>query len=642
VCDSGEPTATSDAEGGFVLNAPVNSAIVAEIPAASSSSAVPGGDRLVFRAAAEAATGGAIVVSPLSTEVVRMMEADGIAYEAARQQLADRLSLSTSDVSADPNAVPAGAARTAWLTESAILSRRFALAARMVDRRDVSPAQLARNARATGPVITMREAQQAAMNLEGIPRYDHIFIVVLENKPTERIKNSRYAPKINEYLTSGNEFTSYYATGNPSLPNRLALSSADDFGVTDDNPWNCVPEGDTVDLPDDPLPAGAPCVNPTNHNLKHRANLFTAMTQAGLTWRMYSESMTPGGDWRLNSPANDAITAPDHVYPADSPVGAIGDRDLWLTLPASLYATKHNGTTMFQEVRSSPEFLKNNRTMGGGQWDDALKKSGLAPAGWDFDQLGTDLRTGDIGHLNFLEPDQCDDMHGIKVSGTAAGTTMEGLASDCAGEPGIYRGDRYVEALVTKIQTSPVWTNQARRVAIVLMFDEASAVTGFNSCCGWNPSAGPLVAGRSLGVLSKAADGTISVETTIANYSSGNRGHGASVFGVLTNQPKAPKGVVDSDAYSHASLVRTLQDMFQLADPGDDWSYMNRSKYTERFIAAHLALLPEYANSADPHFDAVRPMNHAYVIPKGYVQKNGFPTAQIGPDRDQRNPWALK
>ena len=90
---------------------------------------------------------------------------------------------------------------------------------------------------------------------------------------------------------------------------------------------------------------------------------------------------------------------------------------------------------------------------------------------------------------------------------------------------------------------------------------------------------------------------------------------------MLTNQPYAPKGVVDSDAYSHISFVRTLQDMFGLADPGDDWSYMNRSKYTESFIAAHLVNLPEYANSADPHFDAVRPMNHAFVIPSGYAQK---------------------
>jgi hypothetical protein len=69
---------------------------------------------------------------------------------------------------------------------------------------------------------------------------------------------------------------------------------------------------------------------------------------------------------------------------------------------------------------------------------------------------------------------------------------------------------------------------------------------------------------------------------------------------------------------------------------------MNRSKYTEKFIAANIAKLPEFAGTADPHFDAVRPMNHAYVIPAGYVQKNGFPSPQVGPDPNQVNVWALK
>jgi hypothetical protein len=74
---------------------------------------------------------------------------------------------------------------------------------------------------------------------------------------------------------------------------------------------------------------------------------------------------------------------------------------------------------------------------------------------------------------------------------------------------------------------------------------------------------------------------------------------------------------------------------------------MNRSKYTERFIAQNILNLPEYAGSADTHFDSVRPMNHAYVIPAGYVQKQSSdiaPTiaAQVGPDRSKVNLWALK
>jgi hypothetical protein len=365
------------------------------------------------------------------------------------------------------------------------------------------------------------------------------------------------------------------------------------------------------------------------------------MTAAGMSWRMYNESMNPGRDWRLNGAADPTLVADDHLYPAGSPVGAIGTKGLRLPFPASLYMTKHNGTVAFQDVRSSPDFAKNNRTLGGGQWDDAIRRSPARPAGWNVDQFGADLQSGDVGQLNFLEPDQCDDMHGVKAPGTIEGTDTTAVASDCSGPAGIYRGDLYVEWLVKKIETSALWTNAAKRVAIVLMFDEASATTGFNSCCGWNPSAGPQVAGQSLGPLVKMDNGDVRVDPSIANYNRGNRGHGASVFGVLTNQPHAPKHVVDSDAYSHISFVRTLEDMFQLADPGDEWSYMNRSKYSEAFIAAHLSLLPEYANSADPHFDAVRPMNHAYVIPAGYVQKNGS-SPQVGPDANQLNPWALK
>jgi hypothetical protein len=465
---------------------------------------------------------------------------------------------------------------------------------------------------------------------------------MLENKATSSIKNSKYAPKINAYLNAGNQFTSYYATGNPSEPNRLAVAAGDDFGITDDSSWACVPAGDTVDQPEDALPAGmSPCTNATNHNIKNKPDLLSSLSAGGMSWRVYSESMNPGRDWRLSSTADTSIVAPDHVYTADSPLGAVGNPNLMLTMPGSLYATKHNSSVSFQAVRSSAEFRAYNRTLGGGQWDEALKSSPKTPADWNVDQFSADLINGDVGQLNILEPDQCDDMHGVTVSGTVAGTTTKGTASDCGGSGLIARGDNYTDYLIKKIQASSLWNNPEKRVAIVMMFDEGSATTGFNSCCGWNPSAGSSTAGKSLGALSMNADGTVSVES-IARYNQGNKGHGTSVNGLLTNQPGAPKGVVDSDAYSHISFVRTLQDMFGLADPANDWSYMNRTKYTEDFVAANIVYLPEYAGSADPHFDAVRPMNHSYVIPADYAQKNGFPAPQVGPDADQRNPWALK
>jgi hypothetical protein len=656
VCDAGEDATLTDPLGRFDLMSHQGGPIVVEVSSAATVDGESTPERLTLRAplgqliqntandghsAVDTPINAFVAVTPLSTEIARMMDADAIGYSAAKEALATRLGVSLDGSLSGSTAPSDPAASKALLTESAILANRFALAAKMYDRHDVSPAALASNPAATGPAISMREAQEVAMELEGIPRYDHLFIIMLENKATSSIRNSPFAPKINAYLDANAQFSSYFATGNPSEPNRLAVGAADDFGITDDSAINCMPAGDTADAMEDAPPAGlGPCVNATNHNIKGKPNLFNAMSAAGMTWRIYSESMNPNRDVRLDGAADPLVTAPDHAYASTDPVGAIGTPGLVIPFPPSLYRPKHNASVNFQNVRNLPDFRADNRTMGGGQWDAAIQS---AYPGWETDQLGKDLASGDVGQLNFLEPDQCDDMHGITVTGIAPdGTTKP--ASDCGGSAIIFRGDNYTDYLVKKIQASPLWTNPQKRVAIVIMFDEGSATTGFNSCCGWNPSPGPSIAGKSLGPVVRNDDGTVTNDTTIARYNFGNKGHGTSVFGLLTNQP-GPKHVVDSDAYSHFSFVRTMQDMFGLADPGDDWTYMNRSKYSEKFIASHPDNLPEYGGSADEHFDAVRAMNHGFAIPASYVQKSGFltpPGPQVGPDANQLNPWSQK
>ena len=240
-------------------------------------------------------------------------------------------------------------------------------------------------------------------------------------------------------------------------------------------------------------------------------------------------------------------------------------------------------------------------------------------------------------------------MHGITVQGTIPPSTTKVTASDCAsvsnnvpvatGGNILARGDNYVDKLVKKIQASPVWQNQQKKVAIVLMFDEGNSTTGLNSCCGWK--AGKTAADAPL----VQSGGGFAQDTSIVQYGSGNQGHGRSFFIVLNNQPSAPKGIKDTDAYSHFSFVRTLQDMFLLSDPTKDGSYMNRSKYTEKFIAQNILNLPEFAGSADTHFDSVRPMNHGFVLPAGYTQKTSdddTQTPQVGADPTQANVWSIK
>jgi len=659
VCDAGEPTTVTAADGSFTLATRSLAPLIAQISTQSTNGGNPVTQRNVLRVAAEqisAATinpalPATIAITPLTTEIARSMDADGLTFAAARQTLASRLGVTTAQVTSDTNKVAAGAARNAVLAESVILTNRFGFAAKMVDR---------------GDVAAIKDAQTAAMNVEGIPRYDNIFIVMLENKATLSIKGSAYAPKINAYLNSNNQFTSYFATGNPSEPNYTALGGADDFGITDDSQWNCDATGanavQDLPTPDKSTPGNAnstftaTCTQSVkvNHNIVGHPNLFNALTANGMSWRTYSESMNPGQDVRADSVADAAVTAFDDTYPPGTLAGnttTIGNPNLILPLPAGTYKTKHHPGMAYQNVRSAPEFKSSNRTLGGGQWDAALLngKAYAIPANYDIDQFGTDLVSGDIGTVNFVVPDQCDDMHGISVTGKTT-TGASGTASDCSsvannvpnatGGNILTRGDNFVDYLVKKIQASPVWTNSSKRVAIVLMFDEGNATSGFNSCCGWNPGnstvANPLI---------QNADGSFSVDTSVNGYTSGNRGHGQSVFGVITNQVNAPKQIQDSDVYSHFSFNRTLQDMFQLADPAVVGSYMNRSKYTESFIAANIMNLPEYASSADTHFDSVRPMNHAYVIPAGYTQKQSADrstTPQVGPDANQINVWALK
>ena len=645
-CDSGEASTTTNSTGSFSLLSPTAANLVAEISSNSTNNGNAVSQRTVFRVAKEQIAAATtipanITVTPISTEVLRSIENDGLSYAQSVNAIAGRLNVTNNNLLSNPASVSDSVQHSAIITESNILTNRWTLAAKMVDRGDLSPT--------TNTTIKIPEAQETALNLEGIPRYDHIFIIMLENKGTNSIKNSPYAPKINSYLTTGNQFVSYFATGNPSEPNYTALGGADDFGLTDDSQWNCGATGsnaiqDTFQ-PTNTIsglassPFTAPCSSATNHNIVGKANLFNTLTKNGLSWRTYSESMNPGQDFRTDSVAYANITAADHVYQPGTLNGnttAIGSPSLLLPLPAGLYKTKHHPGMAYQNVRSAPEFLTSNRTLGGGQWDSVLLNSNkyTPPAGYIIDQFSADLLSGDVGNLNFVIPDQCDDMHGITVNGVG-GT---GTASDCTGSNIITRGDNYTDKIIQKIQTSPLWTNSNKRVAVVIMFDEGTATSGFNGCCGWNPhstSSNPLI---------HNADGTYSIDSTITNYNLGNRGHGESIFGLLTNQAFAPKGLIDSDYYSHFSFVRTLQDMFGLSDPKVDSSYMNRSKYTETFIAANLLNLPEYSGSADTHFDSVRPMNHAYTFAANATRKQSSDittTAISGPDNTQTNLWAL-
>jgi hypothetical protein len=83
-------------------------------------------------------------------------------------------------------------------------------------------------------VLTGIEVRPAPVQAATVPAYDHVFVVVMENKAYGSIVGSTAAPYFNSMLGSGALATSYYAVTHPSLPNYLALVGGSTFGIGSD------------------------------------------------------------------------------------------------------------------------------------------------------------------------------------------------------------------------------------------------------------------------------------------------------------------------------------------------------------------------------------------------------------------------
>ena len=69
----------------------------------------------------------------------------------------------------------------------------------------------------------------------GLPRPDHVVIVIEENHSFQEIYKSASAPFINSLVPEGALFTQSFAIEHPSEPNYLDLFSGSNQGVTDDS-----------------------------------------------------------------------------------------------------------------------------------------------------------------------------------------------------------------------------------------------------------------------------------------------------------------------------------------------------------------------------------------------------------------------
>lgn len=128
-------------------------------------------------------------------------------------------------------------------------------------------------------------------------RLSHVALVVLENRDYDQVIGSRNAPYINSLLPRAAVASEYRGVTHPSLPNYLALTSGDTWGVTSDCS-TCF-----QDVP----------------------NLADQLEAAGLTWKTYQEG-----------------------YPGNC---FLGGRDR--------YAQKHNPFIYYDSIRNDPSRCAN-------------------------------------------------------------------------------------------------------------------------------------------------------------------------------------------------------------------------------------------------------------------------------------------
>jgi phosphatidylinositol-3-phosphatase len=96
-----------------------------------------------------------------------------------------------------------------------------------------------------------------------MPTINHFFIIVMENKEAGQIVGSAEAPYINGLAAQYGRAAKYYGIRHPSLPNYLALTGGDTFGIITDC-TTCFVKAD---------------------------NIANQLESAGRSWRAYMESM---------------------------------------------------------------------------------------------------------------------------------------------------------------------------------------------------------------------------------------------------------------------------------------------------------------------------------------------------------------
>ena len=356
--------------------------------------------------------------------------------------------------------------------------------------------------------VPAARAQNNQGNQDGVPRLDHVFVIVLENHNSFDSFNSKgiignpQAPNITALWNKYNIATNYNGVWHPSLPNYLAMITGDWIGTDVVATPHSYPVGSTVGISDDDSPSATNAsgvtvstdypspANPSTHRWRvNLPSLAGQLVKAGKEWRAYLQNIPEAGTTHAN-------------WPGDSNT-------------AKLYAVKHNPFPYVAEIQNDPaQFAKQ------------------VP----IEQLFSDLGSGNVPAFSYIVPDQCRDMHGLGNPLAPCGGAFDTDDND------VKRGDDETGWLVNGILGSRGW--QSGRNALFIVFDEGN---------------GPLTCAYDPDSRTDTAPGSLLPGADC--YAPGNF-NDQIVLIAITNY--GVRGVQDSRVQSHYSLLKTIEAAFGL------------------------------------------------------------------------------
>jgi hypothetical protein len=322
---------------------------------------------------------------------------------------------------------------------------------------------------------------------QGIPRLDHVFVIMMENHGYNQIIGNPDTPFAESYTNSANSATNYFAVAHPSLTNYLEVVGGSNFGVhSDNNPdWhnatctnNLASGSANTDVPSSPnvcpiygtgTDAATPAIDCTNetqcppgsnngeNNIDGVKSIDAAkntlgktiadqLVEAGLTWKTYQESLPAAGA--------DGVNFSDGFFTDSSNITAVIPGEAQGLL--KLYAAKHNPFVYFRSVQEGTNA--------------ALSLKRVAPFEGDGG-LFEDLSAGHVPNFSFIAPNQCNDQHGRANGGTQCDFDPNDQGTLVGLNPALmYIGDLTLRNIVKAIHRSPAWHDG--RNAIVVLWDE--------------------------------------------------------------------------------------------------------------------------------------------------------------------------